>query len=490
MADHQFELRHIESPQDVAAASAIGALAYTGYKFFTNEGVAGNTEYLLNRIVPNKEKGTLGGVFANPSQHELVKIKALVLAAADDEATKAAVVPTPGMVAFWGHNNYSVSLFGKDRKVGGLWFVSVGIASKKKGYAKALVLKYLGDCEEREQYLAALHPFRPDFYLKMGFGSSSPYYDYTVPPSAFPVSPRASMSKSPLVTNKLDHTIDQLNVTDADSILACRDRYSTVHHGMFRQDLADIKSYFSDKGATLVFGAHDAERTLRGYLKLQFIPTELGKGVNDIKILEFIHENAAALYALTRFLNQQSDQFRFVRLTTQDPDLYRLLEDPRTTGASRQVVGIHDAGHETAIQSTALMYRVVNVKKLFNDYFVDRDFNGVDGLKIVIYLDDSFTPSKNPPVLLEFTGGKARVTRVGSVSVDEAGKVVGRDISEEGVDAMLSIGVSHFSSLIIGAIGLKSLVVLGKAVLEPESLLKKVAKAFDVEDAPINTIHF
>ncbi|KAI9349052.1 acyl-CoA N-acyltransferase [Obelidium mucronatum] len=408
------------------AVAQVGSLAYTSMNYYTDASLPGFVKWVMDKI-SQKDK--------QPSQ------------------------PTPGLIAHWIHREFQTNLFGKVRDLGGLGFVAVDMKHKKRGYAKVLVTQWLKDCNEKKQYLAALHPFRPDFYGNMGFGLSSPYYDYTISPASIPKA-------------------FTLKVTHVEELVACQNRFSDQRHGMIRRDAINItEQAFKDKGVTRAFGVRDLENVLRGYILFKFETSTAGGLINDLKIVDLVYETTEALFAILQFLREQDDQIRYIKITTQETDLFRLLSDPRSAHTAGEQFGINGCGRESAKQTVALMYKVVNLEKLFSEYFSDRDFNGVDGLKLWIRMEDTLTPEMNPPVLVSFENGAAIVLAVGGDHSSEA-------------DAVLDIGVAEFSSLVVGAVSLKVLARYGKAFVSPIDKLPAVGKAFSSEDLPINSVFF
>ncbi|KAJ3006841.1 UNVERIFIED_CONTAM: hypothetical protein HDU68_003857 [Siphonaria sp. JEL0065] len=447
-----YTFKQITSEAEIRAAARIGSLAYPGFKLYSDESLATFTSSMLVRY----------GVDASAEMKGYQQL----FGGFDGEA----------LVAHYVVRTFGVSLFGQVHKMGGLSFVAVDVLRKKQGVAKALVSNYLASCFDNNQFLAALYPFRPDFYLKMGFGLSTPFYDYTIPPAAFPLAPRKA------VTPPSHSVLEHLDPAHVNEIVECQNRFATLNHGQFHRNAINYNEVaFRDKGETRVLGYRDEDRVLRGFLVFKFKATDKGLIINDLEVLEFIHESTPAFFALSKFLNQQADQIRHILLSSQNPEFYRLLSDPRAGDALHDLRGLSHASRETSVQATGIMYRVVNLEKLLSVTFKERNYNGVDGLKLMIRMEDSLTPEMNPPVLVEFVKGKCVVLDVGAHVLEVA---VG------GAVALLDIDVSEFSALIVGAVSLLTLVDYGKAVVEPQDKLALVKKAFWVEKAPVNSVFF
>ncbi|ORY37630.1 hypothetical protein BCR33DRAFT_721364 [Rhizoclosmatium globosum] len=470
-----FEIRKLTTHSDAAAVARVGSLAYTLYNNYSDANLPRMVKKTVGRLTePGKE---LFGIFhTDPTEfdHDLLNPVSVEL---NPGKPATVITPTPGLLAHWMHRDMQVNLFGKVREYGGLAFVAVDMKYKKRGFAKILVTRFLEDCFKKGQALAALHPFRPDFYMNMGFGLSSPYYDYNISPASLPkdfvVFGGGKGKSQPTFT-----ALKTLKPVHIEEMEECQNRFSQKKHGMVYRDAVGINEMaFFDQGVTRALGFRDASNTLRGYILFKFETTTAGGLINDLHLVELVYETKEAFFAFVKFLREQDDQIRYIKLTTQEPDLFRLLTDPRSGSAAGEQCGISGSGRESAKQSVSMMYRVVNTELLFSKFFADRNFNGVDGLKLWIKVEDSFTPELNPPVLLQFRNGHAGVLRVGGDHSSEA-------------DASLYIGIAEFSSLVVGAVSLKVLEAYGKAQVEPEEKLSVVSKLFISEDLPMNAVFF
>ncbi|KAJ3288665.1 hypothetical protein HDU79_004666 [Rhizoclosmatium sp. JEL0117] len=472
-----FEIRQLVTEADAAAAARVGSLAYT----FTNQYSDGTLQQFFQWVTDKQshEDKQVWGIFHSQLDNlddDFMNAPVSVNAKTAGEAATL-VAPTPGLIAHWIHRNFKINLFGTVRSLGGLAFVGVDMKHKKRGYAKVLVTQWLKDCFAKGQYLVALHPFRPDFYGNMGFGLSSPYYDYVISPSALPKD-FVSVNGAKVKGEPSFNALKTLKPTHLEEMVECQNRYSSQIHGMIQRNALSISEQaFKSKGVTRVLGYRDNSGILRGYLLFTFETTTSGGLINDLKIADLVHETTEALYAFIKFLREQDDQIRYIKFTTQETDFFRLLNDPRSGPAAGEQSGIVGFGRETAKQSIALQYKVVNLEKLFSEYFADRDFNGVDDFKLWINTEDTFTPEMNPPVLLQFKKGRVSVLEVGGNHSDKA-------------DASMYLSIADFSALVVGAVSAKLLARYGKANVEPATKLNIVSRIFYSEDSPSNTVFF
>ncbi|KAJ3245942.1 hypothetical protein HDU77_009178 [Chytriomyces hyalinus] len=460
------------------AVARVGSLAYTTFNLYEDAQLSSLREWIETKMNhdPTTDKDGLSfqvwGLF-HPQPSPAISFG---LTGKPDTSNMSA-----GLAAHWIHCSYPVNLFNAVRLVGGLCFVGVDMLHKKRGFAKQVVTHFLHECNTKGHHLAALYPFRSDFYAKMGFGLSSSYHDYVISPASLPSSPSVQASKKARVASYT--TLQHLDTSHAAEISACQMRFAKTRHGMFLLPVELIKdTVFEGKaGSKRAIGYRDESSTLRGFISFEFVSTTNGPFINDLKILDLVYETEEAFFALLQFLNEQQDQIRHVLYTTQEPDFFRLLSDPRDAAAIGAQAGLAGFCRVASTETIGLMYRVVNLEKLFSEYFSDRDFNGVDGFKLLIRLQDTFVPELNPPVLLQLTGGRATVIGSGDAVLER-----------EGADDVvaLDMDVSDFSSLIVGAVSLNVLLRYGKASVAPVEKKAVVARMFWTEDAPMNSFFF
>jgi predicted acetyltransferase len=82
----------------------------------------------------------------------------------------------------------SMSLFGQVVPTLGVAAVAVAPHARRRGVATAMCRSLLEIGRERGDLLAALYPFRTDFYLRLGFGLAGALHRYRFPPESLPLS--------------------------------------------------------------------------------------------------------------------------------------------------------------------------------------------------------------------------------------------------------------------------------------------------------------
>src|SRR5262245_48893251 len=142
-------------------------------------------------------------------------------------------------------------------KAGGVGFIAVDLAHKKRGVAKDLVAFFLQHCQDRERQIALLYPFRSDFYKQMGFGYGTKMNQYRVKPTHLPKGPTKEHVKLLAADNK--------------QLLAdCYHRYLAATHGLIEKTQAEVDRLFKDPDHRIVGCVRDGAVT--GYLLLTFKP--------------------------------------------------------------------------------------------------------------------------------------------------------------------------------------------------------------------------
>lgn len=330
--------------------------------------------------------------------------------------------------------------------VGGLGGVAVDLRHKKERVAADMVRFYLDFYRQKGAALAALYPFRPDFYRRMGFGYGVKMNRYSFRPDALPA-------------GGVRARVDYLTAADRDDLAACYDRFLGRTNGLIEIPSHVLDSLFSDPALHIV--GYREEGALRGYLIFRF---EEAPGqnwlANNIQLRTLIYDDPQALAALLGFLRKQADQVDRVNFETQDDRFHHILADPRD-GSNNLLAGLW---HQTNTQGTGIMYRVIDVARLF-EVLSERSFGGITAT-VRLDLTDTFLPENGGSYRLAVDGGRANLS-----AGDQADVTVGLDISD-------------FSSLVVGAIDFQRLFTYGRATISDESSVSVVNRLFRAEIMP------
>lgn len=348
------------------------------------------------------------------------------------------------LVGVMRYYDFTMAFHGLMLPVGGVGFVAVDLLHKKEHVAKEMIAAYLRHYRGRGAPLAALYPFRPDFYRAMGFGYGSRLNAYRFPTAAFPAGPR----------NSLRH----LSHEDAPAILACHNRYVARTHGLFVRGEALMRRIVEVPERRAV--GYVAGGQIEGYLIYQF---QRGATFidNSLEVVELIAEHPAALRQLCAFIQTQADQVARVAWNTHDDQLHHLVSDPRNGSGN-----LHNpVSHETNAQGSGIMYRLLDTAGFFRAV-AGHSFGG-ESLTLALDVRDSFLPENQGEVIVRFEGGRP--------TLDPAARP----------NARIAIGVEYLSSLVMGSAEFRSLLAHGLAEIDEPGYSGNVHRLFLSEARPM-----
>lgn len=350
-------------------------------------------------------------------------------------------------------HDFTMTLLSTKAKVGGVGEVAVDLVHKKEKVARDMMAFFLEWCQEKGASMAVLYPFRPDFYKRMGFGYGPKMNQYRVKPASLPRGPSKEC-------------VQFLQEEDQPALLACYNRFAARTHGMIERAISDIDRLFERVQTKIVGYKKDGE--ILGYVVFTF---QRGKEdnwlVNDIVVREFIYETREALAELLTFLHTQLDQVNAIVFHLHDDDFHYLLFDPRN-GTDNLIGPVH---HETNTQGVGLMYRVLDVQRIFG-VLQGHNFGGQDcWLKLSIR--DSFLPENEGSTIVHFEKGRPHVGKEG----DE-------------FEVEVSLDVADFSSLLMGVVSFRKLYRYGLAEVSNPQYVGTVNTIFLTDEKPMCTTLF
>ncbi|MFO7661749.1 MAG: GNAT family N-acetyltransferase [Chloroflexota bacterium] len=331
--------------------------------------------------------------------------------------------------------------------VGGIGGVAVDLRHKKEHVAADMLRFFLDYYKKKGACLTALYPFRPDFYRRMGFGYGSKTNRYSFPAHVLPA-------------NVLKNEIDFLNVDDRHAVHDCYDRFLERTNGLIELPPHVLESLFTDPALKLV--GYKGNGHLRGYLVFRFDPIRDDNFLlNNLHVRALIYDDSDALLSLLAFLRKQADQVNRIIFETQDDMFYHLLNDPRN-GTGNLLAGLW---HETNTQGMGIMYRVIDVSRLF-EVLRERDFGGVD-IRLRLDLVDTFYPENAGSYLLRSEKGKVEL------------------VDGDGEACAIEMDVSTFSSLIVGAIDFRRVYEYGMATISDPAYVPLIDRLFHTDQRPM-----
>jgi predicted acetyltransferase len=407
--------------EEIAPFARIAANAYPAMRLGTEEEARGFAERLRDRMDPPAD--TLYGAFRDDT-----------------------LVGGMRLIAF--HMNVR----GVTAPTGGVGLVAVDLLHKKEKVARDLIASFLDWCGERNTAFAALYPFRPDFYKRMGFGYGAKSNQYRLRPDAFP----AGGDRSGL---------RYLSIADKEAMGACYARVQRRTHGMMEKLPNELNRYLQNTDARVI--GYERDGILSGYLAFGFDNDPKGNFiVNNLHVRELIYESLEALAALLAFLNSQADQIARVVIETQDEAFHHLFTEPRDDSG----LLIPSVYHQTNTQGIGIMYRVVDTRAAWAA-LSSVDFAG-ETLRLRLHARDSFSPANDQPITVAFANGKPRV------------------VEESQHDVALELEIAEFSSLLMGAVDLESLSLYRLAEVSDAKWLPRLTRLFATPRKPITTTPF
>ncbi len=355
------------------------------------------------------------------------------------------------MVGVMRSYDFTMKLHETRTLVGGVGGVAVDLRHKKERVAADMIAHFLRVYRDKGAALTALYPFRPDFYRRMGFGYGVKLNRYSFRPDALPA-------------GRTRARVEYLTAADREAVRACYDRFLARTNGLFELLPHTLDGLFTDPAQHVVGYRRDGE--LRGYLLFRFEPARGDNWLaNNISLRSMVYDDPVALSALLGFLRTQADQVERIIYETQDDAFHYLLTDPRD-GSGNLLAGLW---HETNTQGAGIMYRVINVPRLFA-VLGDHDFGGVTA-SVGLTLTDSFMPVNAGRTVVDVDRGRASL-RAGAADVE-----IGMDIAE-------------FSSLAVGAANFARLYEYGLATIDDPGAVPLVTQLFGATQPPWCLTHF
>jgi predicted acetyltransferase len=347
--------------------------------------------------------------------------------------------------------DFSMRIRSAEGLVGGVGMVAVELLHKKEGIARDLIGAYLAHYRSRGATMAILHPFRPDFYHRMGFGYGSKLNQYRFKPADLP-------------RHGTRERIRALGPADADALIACYDRVHERTNGLIRKWRSSVVAALGAPSRRAV--GYEEDGTLRAYLRFSFQPghTELS---NELHVRELVYETPEALAGLLTFLQSQADQFTAIVFNTQEEGFHFIPADPRN---GTDNILYPPSYHETNAQGLGMMYRVIDTPGVFA-LLRDHDFGG-QSCTLRLTVRDSFFPVNDGDTTIRFTGGAARI------------------VESAAHDIAVALDVADFSSLLMGAVRFRSLYNYGRATIGDPAHVATVDRLFAAEQPPISTTGF
>jgi predicted acetyltransferase len=347
-------------------------------------------------------------------------------------------------------HDFIMQVYENQMPTGGVGSVAVDLMHKKEKVARDMLIYYLDHYYNRGFPMAALYPFRPDFYRKMGFGYGTKMSRYEINPINFPA-------------GKKEH-IRHLSEEDRQAVYDCYQRVMVKTHGLMAKSPNDMNRLFRPPQYKKV--GVEINGRLEGYMVYRFQSKKPDNFIhNDMEIIEIAYENRTAFLELMAFLHSQADQINDVIYDSQCEDFHHLFFDPRNPSDNLY----HEVYHECNVQGVGIMYRIIHTRNWFK-LLPNHNFNG-QTVKVKFNITDTFLPQNNGSLIVHFVDGKAV-------------------LDQPDFDVEVSLDISDFSSLAMGCVQFESLLLFGRAEISDEQYLSQIQKLFLTDKKPICTTAF
>ncbi|KAA0549986.1 GNAT family N-acetyltransferase [Bacillus sp. BGMRC 2118] len=340
-------------------------------------------------------------------------------------------------------HSFEMNYEGKTVKVGGVGLVAVDLLHKKEKIAKDLITYFIRMNKEATIPIIALYPFRPDFYLKMGFGYGTKMNQYHILPDA--LANEGEKEKIRFVGND-----------ESEQLFNCFNTFASRQHGMMYKQSFEMKRLLNDPGKRVIAFYND--QVLDSYMCFTFKKmSDTNFCLNNLVIDEMIYNSPEGLLALQSFLQSQGDQVNRIVLNTQDESFYHILQDPRNH-TNEMIPSVY---HESHTSGVGIMYRINDVSQLLEGKYVE-----AMACNVKISVIDSFM----------------KETREFYLSVKE--RQLFMSTCEE-AEIQVTLDMSSFSSLLMGSVEFLSLYRYGKVQVSSPQYVELLSSIFKMESKPM-----
>jgi hypothetical protein len=334
---------------------------------------------------------------------------------------------------------------------GGVGMVATSLMHRREHIARDMIRWFVEEERDRGAFFALLYPFSTAFYHRMGFGFSSPTMRYELAPAQLPSTGDRTLCRA-------------LGSGDIDLVRQHCHRVVLMRNGMVDKREFELEAMLS--GVRDIVGVQEADR-ITGFVRFGFTDSIEGNFLNyDLVVDELSYETGTALRAILSYVNSLADQVRRVRISTQDPEFYHFVDDPRDT--SGLLVG--DIYHRMDQGGVGLMVRLTGAD--IQDEELAMTHFGAGTTTVSLDIVETLTRETTRHIGLCFEDGRA-----------------GRTAPEQ-CCAHVRLGVADASSLLTGAVSLRTLADLGRAETTPDSMLSLLDSIFRTETPPVCTTDF
>ena len=349
-------------------------------------------------------------------------------------------------------HDFKMTMYSTIVPVGGGGLLAVDLVHKKEHVARDLMIFFLEHFRKRGYPLATLYPFRPDFYRQMGFGYGPRLNQFRFNPADLPPG------------HEKVHIVP-LDKKDTGELAKCHDRIAARTHGMMK--ISNFQMERMLRPAMTMVGYRKG-RELLGYMVFTFRPYNKDNFVsNDLVISELLYEDPEVFHEFMAFLRSQADQVRHIVYNTFDDYFHFYPADPRDD-SDNMIAPVY---HQSNVQGVGIMYRVIDIPRLFS-VLKDHDFGG-QTLRVKMTITDSFMSENAGNWVIHADKGRVKLKS-----------------SRGDADVEIKLDIAEFSSLIMGVISFSDLYRMGLADISDTGQVGAVDRLLFSEQKPICTAQF
>ena len=244
--------------------------------------------------------------------------------------------------------NFQINYLGEWLPIEGIGSVAVDLLHKREHVCMNLMAWAEQNMFARKIPFAFLFPFRPDFYVPMGYGYGPMLYQYSLDPSFLP----NCGDKSKL---------SFLSKEDIPLIRDFESRMDSRSHGYIKKQDRELSNFFDRISFQKIGFVRD--NRLEGWMVFN---TQQPDPKNFLRshlyIYEWWNETIEARFAFLSFLFSQKDQYEQVVYNTVDPSLMHVAKDPR---CDKQKMVAPFISHPVGQASTSIFYSVIDPGFIF-----------------------------------------------------------------------------------------------------------------------------
>jgi hypothetical protein len=244
--------------------------------------------------------------------------------------------------------HYQINYLGTWLPIKGIGSVAVDLLHKREQICRKMMVWAEEETKKESVSLAFLFPFRPDFYVPMGYGYGPMLFQYTLDPGALP----SQGEKSKLI---------YLGKEDLPLIRDFENTMDASFHGYVKKQDREIEDYFHRISFQKI--GYFEQNKLEGWMVFNTqIPDPRNFLRSHLYIYEWWNKTLASKQAFLSFLHSQKDQYEQIIYSTVDSSLMHLAKDPRS---DKQKMLPPFISHPVGQMSTSIFYSVIQPQKIF-----------------------------------------------------------------------------------------------------------------------------